>query len=108
MTPLEESSDLFNSDGSGHLDTSFKSFTNSLETEGEENFSYEMVFNNQAILKILGIESAKDLHGLLMKPLFVNREHSHTLSLFATANPRYSDSVLGQAYRYQKKGKDAT
>ena len=67
-----------------------------------------MVFNNESILKILGIESAKDLHGLLMKPLFVNREHGNVLSLFATANSRYSDSVLGQAYVYQRKNQDVS
>ena len=79
---------------------------NPSETAGEEDFRFKMVFNNQAILKILGIESAKDLHGLLMKPLFVNREHGNKLSFFATANSRYSDSVLGQAYIYKRKNHD--
>ena len=60
-----------------------------------------MVFHNKAIFKILGIETEKDLHGLLMKPLFVNREHGNRLSFFGTANSRYSDSVLGQTYIYK-------
>ncbi len=67
---------------------------------GEEDCRFKMVFNNRAILKILGIESAKDLHGLLMKPLFVNRQHGNKLSFFSTASSRYSDGVLGQEYIY--------
>ena len=88
------------SGSASRLDSSFGSFMNPTETAGEEDVNFEMVFNNKAILKILGIESAKELHGLLMKPLFVNREHGNVLSLLATVNSRYSESVLGQAYVY--------
>ncbi len=57
-----------------------------------------MVFHNKAILKILGLEAEKDLHGLLLRPLFVNREQGNALSLLATADSRYSDQILSQTY----------
>ncbi len=63
----------------------------------------EMVFNNKAILKIMGVETTKDLQGLLTRPLFVNRDHGTTLSLIATSNSRYSNDLLGQAYIYSRK-----
>ena len=97
--PFHESA-VFSEVDESRLNSSFGSFVNPTETAGEEDFSFNMVFHNKAILKILGIEGEKDLHGLLMKPLFVNREHGNKLSFFATANSRYSDSVLGQAYIY--------
>ncbi len=62
-----------------------------------------MVFHNAAILKLIGVESTKDLHGLLAKPLFVNREHGNVLSLFGTVKGRYSDGLLGQAYVLRRK-----
>ena len=62
-----------------------------------------MVFNNMAILKMMGAENTKELHGLLTKPLFVNRDHGNILSLLATTNTRYSDNLLGQAYIFERK-----
>ena len=62
-----------------------------------------MIFNNKAALKLLGVESTKDLHGLLAKPLFVNREHGNVLSLLATAKSRYSEDHLGQAYIFKSR-----
>ncbi len=60
------------------LDSSFASFVN-VNTAGNDDEDtdpgYEMVFNNKSILKIMGIESTKDLHGLLQKASFVNFEH---------------------------------
>lgn len=47
---------------------------------------------------MMGVKRTKDLHGLLGKSLFVNREHGNALSLLATVKSRYSDSILGQAY----------
>ena len=86
-----------------HLDSSFGSFVNSVETVGEEEFNMEMVFSNRAILKIMGVETSKDLQGHLTRPLFVNRDHGNTMSLIATTNHRYSDNLLGQAYIYSRK-----
>ena len=86
------------------VNASIASFVNPTETAGEEdNFNTEMIFNNKAILKMMGAENTKELHGLLMKPLFVNRDHGNTLGLFATTNSRYSDSILGQAYIFERK-----
>ena len=86
------------------LDSSFASFVNPTETAGEEElFTYEMVFNNKALNRILGVQTKKDLYGLIMKPLFVNREHGNVLSLQATVNKRYSDSMLNQAYKFVRK-----
>ena len=48
-----------------------------------------------AILKMMGADTTKDLHGLLTKPLFVNRDNGNFLSLLATTNTRYSDNLLG-------------
>ena len=55
---------------------------------------------------MMGAENTKELHGLLMKPLFVNRDHGNTLSLLATTNNRYSDSILGQAYIFERKSRN--
>lgn len=33
-----------------------------------------MVFHNEALLKILGVQSTKDLHAFIVKPEFINRE----------------------------------
>ena len=61
-----------------------------------------MVFNNKSLLKLMGVDSAKDLHGLLTKTLFTNREHGYKLSLLATVNSRCSDKILGQSYTFQQ------
>ena len=61
-----------------------------------------MVFNNEALLRILGVKSTKDLHGILMKPLFLHREHSTALSLLSTVSSRYSNALLSQEYKYQR------
>ena len=65
----------------GALDSSFASFQNSTETVGDEDLNFEIVFNNKALLKILGVNNSKDLHSLQTKPLFVHREHAIGLSL---------------------------
>lgn len=78
-----------------YLDSSFGSFVNSIPTVGEEEFNMEMVFNNNAMLKIMGVENSKDLQGLLSRLLFVNRDHGNTMSLIATTNSRFSDNLLG-------------
>ena len=62
-----------------------------------------MVFNNQAILLMLGIESSKDLHGLLERQMFKNRAHGFILSLLATASSRKSEDLLNQEFKYERK-----
>ena len=59
-----------------------------------------MVFHNEALLKLVGIESTKDLHALLSKQMFVSQEQGYNLSLLAAAQSRYSDLMLGQTYKY--------
>lgn len=54
----------------------------------------EMVFNNKAVLKLLGIKSAKDLHALLAKRMFVHRENGSELSLLETIKSSKSDAIL--------------
>ena len=77
----------------GYSDSNLSSFVNS--TIGEEDMPLELCLNNKALLKIMGVQNAKELHGLLMKPLFVNIEHGTRLSLHATASGRCSDGLLG-------------
>ena len=64
-----------------------------------------MVFHNKAILKMMGVENTKDLHGLLAKPLFVNRDLGNVLSLHSTVKNRYSNGLLGQAYIFNIKNR---
>ena len=59
-----------------------------------------MVFHNEALLKLVGIESTKDLHALLHKQMFVSQEQGYNLSLLTAAQSRYSDQILGQTYKY--------
>ena len=88
------------------LGSSFPSFVNSIDTMGqEEEANYEMVFHNEALLKIVGIQNTKDLHAFLAKPEFVNREQGTKLSLLTTIQNRYSDYILNQTYKFERKTK---
>ena len=93
---------MFESERSAsRLDSSFNSFVNA--TSGEQEDNLEMVFSNKALLKIMGVDSTKDLHSLLMKPLFVNQENGTKLSLLTIVDNRYSDVILGQDYEFERK-----
>ena len=54
----------------------------------------EMVFHNKALLSIVGIETTKDLHGLLQRQMFVSQDNGNRLSLMRAAQSRYSDLIL--------------
>ena len=86
-----------------HLDGSFASFVNPIETLGLEECNLEMVFHNKALLTIIGIEDTKELHAVLGKDLFMNHEHGKHLSLLSATQSRHSDFILGQAYKYVRK-----
>ena len=60
----------------------------------------ELVFNNEAMLRIMGKQSNKDLHALIAKRLFFSREQNNRLSLLNAAQGRYSDSILRNTYKY--------
>ena len=64
------------------LDPSFASFVNSTETLGEvADCHHELVFHNEALLKILGLSNSKELHAMVRKSLFVSRENGNSLSM---------------------------
>jgi hypothetical protein len=67
------------------LDSSFQSFVNSTETVGDEEQNLEMVFHNKALLKIVGVQTTKDLHAFINKHVFISREYGNRLSLMSTA-----------------------
>ncbi len=73
---------------------SFESFENSIETLGEGDSYDELVFHNEALLKIMGLSSSKELHAILGKSVFVSRENGNTLSMLSTASSRKSDVIL--------------
>ena len=45
----------------------------------------ELVFNNEAMLRIVGKQSTKDLYPLLAQQIFVSREQHNRLSLLNAA-----------------------
>ena len=83
-----------------HLDSGFPSFVNPTETAEQEDSSLEMVFHNEALLKIMGLQSTKELHAFLGKQLFINRELDIRLSLFKAGQTHLSDEILSQTYTY--------
>ncbi len=85
------------------LSPSFASFINSTETLGEAECNDELVFHNEALLKIMGLSSTKELHAILGKAVFVSRENGNTLSMLSTASSRFSDTILSQQYTYKIK-----
>ena len=101
----EDSESYFQSSyaSASHLDSGFPSFVNPTETAGQEESSLKMVFHNEALLKILGVHDTKDLHAVLGKQQFISRKLGNPLSLFETAQSRFSDSILGQTYNYVRK-----
>ena len=100
----EDSESYFKSDASSsRLDSGFPSFVNPTETAGQEDSGLEMVFHNEAMLEIIGVQNSKDLHALLGKQLFTSRALGNPLSLFETAQSRFSDLILGQTYNYVRK-----
>ena len=82
-----------------HLDPSFLSFVNPIETGGEQESNLKMEFHNKAILKIVGASSSKDLYTLLDTPSFINQEQNFSLSLKTAASSRYSESIISEAYQ---------
>ena len=80
--------------------SNFPSFINPTESVDEEDSNLEMVFHNEALLKLVGIESTKDLHALLSKHMFISQEQGYNLSLLTAAQSRYSDLILSQTYKY--------
>ena len=54
------------------LDSSFASFVNPTETDGQEDNNIELVFHNEALLRIVGKQTTKDLHAFLSKRIFVS------------------------------------
>ena len=84
-----------------HLDPSFPSFVNSIETAGEQEINFKMEFHNKAILKIVGKSSSKELHTLLDTPSFINQEQNFSLSLKTAASSRYSESIICEAYQFK-------
>ena len=82
------------------LDSSFASFVNPTETDGQEDSDFELVFHNEALLKIVGKPTTKDLHALLSKRIFVSDQQNNRLSLLNAAQGRYSDSILRNTYKY--------
>ena len=85
------------------LSPSFASFVNSTETLGDVDCNDELVFHNEALLKIMGLSSSKEVHAILGKAVFVSRENGNTLSMLSTANSRFSDTILSQQYTYRCK-----
>ena len=61
-----------------------------------------MVFHNKALFKIIGDMSQKELDHLLQMPLFVNNDKSICMSLMTAAQSRYSDMVIGQAFKLDR------
>ena len=82
------------------LDSSFASFVNPTETDGQEDSNIELVFHNEALLRIVGKQTTKDLHALLSKRVFVSDQQNNRLSLLNAASGRYSDSILRNTYKY--------
>ncbi len=76
------------------LSPSFASFVNSTETLGDVDCHDELVFHNEAVMKIMGLSSSKEVHAILGKAVFVSRENGNTLSMLSTANSRFSDTIL--------------
>ena len=67
------------------LDSSFASFINPIETDCQEDSNMEMVFHNKALLRMVGMQSTKDLHAFIAKRLFFNPEQNNRLSLLNAA-----------------------
>ena len=57
----------------GRLDSSFKSFVNSVDTHGDGEPNFEVVFHNEALFKILGEKSYTDMTALINKAIFKNQ-----------------------------------
>ncbi len=85
------------------LSPSFASFVNSTETLGEADCNDELVFHNEALLKIMGLSSTKQVHAILSKSVFVSRETGTNLSMLSVASSRFSDAILSQQYTYRCK-----
>ncbi len=83
----------------GRLDSSFQSFINTTnETLGGEEQTFEVLFHNEALLKILGEKSDADLETIVNKALFKNKQLRDALSLCTAAQDRYSDDLLKQSF----------
>ena len=99
LNEQEDSESLYWNDpnaSASRLDSGFPSFLNSTETAGQEEIGLEMVFHNEALLKIIGLRSTKDLHAFLGKQIFISTEHNTPpLSLLSAAQSRHSDLILG-------------
>lgn len=78
--------------------SSFSSFHNFLDSQFDEKSSYEVIFKNSALCRIINKEN---LEAFIERPIFVNVEFNTHLSLVAAVQGRYSDAVLGQIYRLQ-------
>ena len=86
--PLPKKRDLNYIDpnvSASRLDSSFPSFVNPTETDGQEDSNMELVFHNEALLRIVGKRTTKDLHALVAKRIFVSCEQNNRLSLLNAA-----------------------
>ena len=73
-----------------------------METDGQEDGNMELVFHNEALLRLVGVQSTKDLHAFIAKRLFFNPEKNNRLSLLNAASGRYSDVLLRNTYKYAR------
>lgn len=80
------------------VDASFVSFVNSTHHINDEGPEFEILFQNQALTKILNLHP-DDLVNFLEMPIFLNTELQSPMSLESAAKNRYSDAVLSQVYK---------
>ena len=91
MFEEEESNSTF-------INPSFSSYANSMQTQGDDQIPFEVIFQNEALIKILGQKEKDKLQTYIDKPVFVNTEINTQMSIINAAMGRYSDSILSQIH----------
>ena len=80
------------------INPSFSSYVNSMQTQGDDQIPFEVIFKNEALIKILCEKENDKLQTYIYKPVFVNTEINTQMSIINAAMGRYSDLILSQVY----------
>lgn len=67
----------------------------------DQPVAHEIIFHNQAILKLLGGKDDEDEMQLFNKPLFSHKHLEQNLSLFTAFSKRYSEFTFSHSFKIE-------